>query len=66
MDGAVSGGLVAKLKQAMPKSSPLKVKVLSALVKSISPLKKENIFSDVREELPSTPGQPKLFIVSPH
>ena len=46
----------------MPKSSPLKVKVLSALVKSLSPSKKKNIFSDVRKELSFTPGQPsKVF-----
>ena len=39
----VSGHSFAKLKQAMPKSSPLKVKVLSALVKSLSPSMKKNI-----------------------
>ena len=54
--------LVAKLKQAIPKSSPLKVKVLFALVQSLSPSKKKNIFSDARRELSFTPGRPSKVL----
>ena len=46
----------------MHESSPLKIKVLSALVKSLSPSTKKNIFSDARRELSFTPGQPSKVI----
>ena len=46
----------------MPKSSPLKVKVLSALLKSLSPSKKKNIFSDATKELSFTPGRPSKVL----
>ena len=58
----VIGRSVAKLKRAMPKSSPLKVKVLSALVESLPPSKKKNIFSDARRELSFTPGRPSKVL----
>ena len=53
---------VAKLKRAMPKSSPLKVKVLSPLVKSLSPSKKKNIFSDARKQLFFKTGRPSKVL----
>ena len=53
----VTGCSVVILKQAMSKSSPLKAKVLSALVKSFSPSKKKNIFSDARRNFSFNPGQ---------
>ena len=46
----------------MPKSSPLKVKVISALLKSLSPSKKKNIFSDATKELSFTPGRPSKVL----
>ena len=46
----------------MPKSSPLKVKVLSALLKSLSPSKKKNIFSDARRKLSFNPGRPSKVL----
>ena len=46
----------------MPNSSPLEVKVLSALVKRLSPSKKKNIFSDARKEWSFTPGWPSKVL----
>ena len=46
----------------MPKSSPLTVKVLSAIVKSLSPSKKNNIFSDARRQSSFIPGQPSKVL----
>ena len=59
MDDAGTSG---KLKRAIPNSSPLKVKVFSALVQSLSPSKKKNIFSNARRELYFTPGQPSKVL----
>ena len=46
----------------MPKSSPLKLKVISALVKSMSPSKKKHIFSDARRELSFNRGRPSKVL----
>ena len=46
----------------MPKSSPLKMKVISALVKSLSPSKKRNIFSDAWKKLFFNPERPSKVI----
>ena len=45
----VVGRSVKKAKSALPRSSPLKVKVLSALVGSLTPRKKQNVFSNARK-----------------
>ena len=45
------GRSVAKAKRTLPKSSPLKVKVISALVRILSWTKKSSIFSDSHKEL---------------
>ena len=46
----------------MPKSSPLEVKVLSTLVKRLSPSKKKNIFYNARKESSFNPGWPSKVL----
>lgn len=58
----IVGRSMEKLKQTMPKSSPLKMKVISALVKSLPPSKKRNIFSDAWKKLSFNPGRPSKVI----
>lgn len=45
------GKSVAKAKRALPKSSPLKVKVISRLVCNLSPHSKKTVFSSARKSL---------------
>ena len=47
----VVGRSVKKAKSALPRSLPLKVKVLSALVGSLTPRKKQNVFFNARKSL---------------
>ena len=47
----VVGRSVKKAKSALPRSSLLKVKVLSALVGSLTPRTKQNVFSNARKSL---------------
>ena len=47
---------LAKTRRSLPKSSPLKVKVISALVKSLSPTKKTTVFSAARKKLSWSPA----------
>ena len=47
---------LAKTRRSLPKSSPLKVKVISALVKSLSLTKKMTVFSAARKKLLWSPA----------
>ena len=47
----VIGKGIARAKQSLPKSTPLKVKILSTLVKSLSPRSKSYVFKNARKSL---------------
>ena len=47
----VIGKRIARAKQSLPKSTALKVKILSTLVKSLSPRSKSYVFKNARKSL---------------
>ena len=55
------GKSIAKAKQALPKHTPLKVKVISNLVTQLSPHSKTSVFSSAKRSL-NKPGRPRKKI----
>ena len=55
------GKSIAKTKRALPKHTPLKVKVISNLVTQLSPHSKTSVFSSAQRSL-NKPGRPRKKI----